>query len=121
MMAHHICFMPTTQIILPPVQAKFHLFVHVVPHNVSVLAVISSPICQLLFLLELLHQLMQLLHCFLHPLFFSLPLCSPPIALLPLHIYFQSFLLHKWFSYEIVALLYLCTLDNISLTFVAPQ
>ena len=74
---------------------------------------------QLLFLLDFLLQLMQLVLCFPHSQFFSLHLSVPLITLLPLHLYYQSFFLHKWVCSEFAALFYLFVVNNLSLAFVA--
>lgn len=64
---------------------------------------------------------MQLLHYFLHPLFFSLPLRDPPVVLLPLCLNCQSYFLHKCVCSKLAALFTLHAIDNISLSFVACQ
>lgn len=74
---------------------------------------------QLLFLLELLLQFMQFLLFFLHSSLFSLPLHVPPIALLPLCLYYQSCFLYKWVFFEFATLFHLRTFENIPLAFFA--
>lgn len=63
-------------------------------------------------------QLLQCLHCFLHPLFISLPLHVPLVMLSSFCLYLQRCFLQKWAYFEFVALLYLCTINNVSLAFV---
>ena len=70
---------------------------------------------QLLFLLDLLLQLMQLHLYFLHSPFLRLPLCDSLIVLLPLFLYSHSCFLYKWICLELAAFLFLHVIENLPL------
>ena len=108
-MVHPVGLMPANLISPLPVQVIFHLFSHVAPPAIFVVAALPSSFCATLILF----RVSPSTHA--TPSLLPLPLRDSHVTLVPIFFYSHSFFLYQWICSELAAFLFLNVIDNLPL------